>query len=121
MFAFLTYTTAFVSSIQMIDYERTTYVESVILCFLFYAQAFTGIPGCGCNTSPHKNILRGCQTTGKVAAFSIHSNKFNLAGYVFIIVSPQPCLGSWWLSGIVLDLRSNGSGFKHTGDTALNP
>ena len=34
--------------------------------------------------------LRGCQTTGKIAVFSIHSNKFYLTEDVYIIVNAPP-------------------------------
>ena len=111
-------TTTFISSIQMIYHERMKYIESATLCFLFYARAFTSIPGCECNTfASKKHLLEAAKTTGKIAAFSIHSNALILARDIFINVSPLPphpksCLGAWWLSGIVLEMRSNGSGFE---------
>ena len=65
-----------------------------------------------------KKSLEAAKTTGKIAAFSIHSNDLILTGDIFIIASLPPpphtqsCLGGWWLSGIVLEMRSNGSGFE---------
>ena len=77
----------------MIYYEGMKYIESATLCFLFYARAFTGIPGCGCTTfasKKHPQPLEAAKTTGKIAAFSIHSNELILAGDIFIIASPFP-------------------------------
>ena len=72
--------------------------------------------------SPRKKSLEAAKTTGKIAAFSIHNNELILAGDIFIIASPPPpphahthpqsCLGAWRLSGIVLEMRTNGSGFE---------
>ena len=75
----------------MIYYEKMKYIESATLCFLFfYARAFTGIPGCECTTfaSKEKNLLEAAKTTGKIAAFSTHSNELILAGDIFIIATP---------------------------------
>ena len=44
--------------------------------------------------APHsprkKKTLEAAKTTGKIAAFSIHSNELILAGDIFIIASPPP-------------------------------
>ena len=51
----------------MIYYERMKYTEHVgVLSFLYFLKS----------------------KSGKIAAFSIHSNEFNMSGNVFIIVSP---------------------------------
>ena len=40
--------------------------------------------------SPRKKTLEAAKTTGKIAAFSIHSNEIILAGDIFIIASLHP-------------------------------
>ena len=63
--------------------------------------------------------LEAAKTNGKIADFSIHNNELILAGDIFIIATPPPpahphpqsCLGAW-LSGIVLEMISNCSGFE---------
>ena len=97
------------------------YIENATLCFLFMLEHSQVSPVVDATHSPRKKTLEAAKTIGRIAAFSIRSNELILAGDVFIIISPQPpsppphtqsCFRARWLSGIVLEMRSNGSGFE---------
>ena len=111
----------------MIYYEKMKYIESGTLCFFsFLCSSIHRYPRLWMHhIRLEKKTLEAAKTTGKIAAFSIHSNELILAEDIFIFASPPPppsrtrthpqsCLGAWWLSGTVLEMRSDGSGWFET-------
>ena len=72
MFAFLTNTTTNISSIRMIYYEIMKYIEHFVV-FPFFKSKIQRYPRLWVQDIHLVNNLRGCQTTGKIAALSIHT------------------------------------------------